>query len=87
MSVSLDSGLKIIQVSKTLNCIKKQVLDWALVAHTCNLTYSRGRDQEVPSSRPNSAKSKTPFQNTQHTQKSAGGVAQMVEHLLARVRP
>jgi hypothetical protein len=34
------------------NYLKVQNLSWALVARTCNLSYSVGRDQEDHSSKP-----------------------------------
>jgi hypothetical protein len=34
------------------SCLKKRVVSWALVAHTCNPSYAGGRDQEDCSSKP-----------------------------------
>jgi hypothetical protein len=59
----------------------------ALVAHTCNPSYSRGRDQEDGDSKPAWAKSsqdpisKKPFTHTHthtHTHTKTGGIAQGV---------
>jgi hypothetical protein len=47
------------------------------VAHAYNLTYSRGRDQEDLSSKPNPEKQfERPYLEKTHSKKRAGGVAQ-----------
>jgi hypothetical protein len=55
-----------------------------LVAHAYNPSYSRGKDQEDCSSRPIWANSSVdPISKIPNT-KRAGGVAQVVEHLLSK---
>jgi hypothetical protein len=57
-------------------------LSWVQVAHTCNPSYSGGRDQEDGSSKPSQANgSQDPILKKYSTQKWAGGVVQIVEHL------
>jgi hypothetical protein len=51
-------------------------MSWALVAHTCNSSYSRGRDQEDQLLKP--AWAKYPTENR------AGGVAQEVDCQLTK---
>jgi hypothetical protein len=54
------------------------------VAHTCNLSYLRGREQEDHSSRPAGAKSETLTQKYP-AQKRADKVAQVVERLPSKL--
>jgi hypothetical protein len=57
--------------------IKKTITSQALVAHSCNPSYSGGRDQEDHSSKPAWANSLRSYrENTHHPKKRAGGVAQ-----------
>jgi hypothetical protein len=51
---------------------------WALVAHTCNPSYSGGRDQEDRGSKPAPAGSR-PCLEKHPSQKRTGGVAQGVQ--------
>jgi hypothetical protein len=58
----------------------KKCTDWAPVAHTCNPSYSGGRDHEDHSSKPGRTKFlQDPFlKKKKPTQKRAGGVAQSI---------
>jgi hypothetical protein len=59
----------------------KSLWSWVLVAHTCNPSYSGGRDQEDHSLRPALANSsQDPISNILNTRKRAG-VTQVIEHL------
>jgi hypothetical protein len=59
--------------------IKEYVLNWAPAAHTCNPSYSGGRDQEDHSLRSAQANgSRDPVSKKPITKKRAGGVAQGV---------
>jgi hypothetical protein len=53
--------------------IKLYLWSWALVAHTCNLSYSGGKDQEDHSSKP--ARAIVLSRKTFHRNR-AGGMAQ-----------
>jgi hypothetical protein len=61
--------------------------DWVLLAHTCNPSYSGGRDQEDCSSRPAWAKNKTLSQKYPTHKRRTGGMAQVVECLLSKREP
>jgi hypothetical protein len=54
------------------------------VAHTCNPSYSGGRDQEDHGSKPAQAYSLRDPNLKIHNTKRAGGVAQVVEHLSSK---
>jgi hypothetical protein len=55
----------------------KKKMSWVLVAHTCNPSYSRGRDQEDHSSKPACANSSgDPILKNCITKNWAGEVAQ-----------
>jgi hypothetical protein len=60
-------------------CVSLRLSIWVLVAHTCNPSYSGGRDQEDCGSRLAQAESESLSQKyTIHTQKRAGEVAHVV---------
>jgi hypothetical protein len=63
----------VVQVS----LIKKVTSCWAPVVHTCNPSYSEGRDQEDGDSKPAQANSsQNPVLKKPITNKGVGGVAQ-----------
>jgi hypothetical protein len=58
---------------------KKVVKSWVLVAHTCNPSFSGGRDQEDRSSKPAPGKQFVrPYLKKNPSQKRTGGMAQGV---------
>jgi hypothetical protein len=52
-----------------------------VVAHTCNPSYSAGRDQKDCSSKLAWVNFRDPISKIPNTKKGTGGVAQAVEHL------
>jgi hypothetical protein len=67
-------------VCELYHTLKKNQRSQVLVTHTCNPTYSGGRDQENRCSRPAWANSSPdPILKKTHHKKRAGGVAQGVK--------
>jgi hypothetical protein len=58
--------------------LKYYIMSWTPVAHTCNPSYSGGRDQEDCGLKSAPANSSRPHLETHPSQKRAGGVAQGV---------
>jgi hypothetical protein len=57
----------------------KEMSSQGLVAHTCNPTYSGGRDHDDLSSKPSRQIVPETLSQKNHSQKRAGGVAQGVD--------
>jgi hypothetical protein len=69
-----------VKSKETFPRLVRRERSWWQVAHAYNRSYSRGRDQEDCNIRPGRAKSETLAQKYP-TQKRAGKVAQVAEHL------
>jgi hypothetical protein len=75
------------QITQETQSPKNNHSSQALVAHTCNRSYSRGRNQEDCSSKPAQANSSQDPISKIPTQKRAKGAAEEVERLSSKCKP